>query len=281
MRIDDFLAEQSYSEKTRKSYRWFLSKLDGWSENGRVESGEFRAVDFERWVSDRGWGPSTERIAQSAVRAYLNWAHAAGHAFVRKMRGHEPKPGRSLSESEIRKLLAACWSGGRTRERDLAIVRILLDCGARASEICTLQLADTDLKARRLTFRQKGGRIHQPVISRATGAAIRKFTKLRRRMHPDHDALFCAVGGRKPGCQLTVSGLRSIMQRLGRRARIGALTTHDMRRTFAVQAARHNTPAPLIKVQGGWRTDDMVMRYTRGLTTEDFRPQLPSYRNPK
>lgn len=280
MRIAEFLAEQAYSATTRKTYRWFLDDLDSWSVNGRVDAGEFNAVDFEAWTGQRGWAPSSRNTALAAVRQYLNWAHPEGHAFVMKVRGHEPKPGRSLTESEVQRVLDACWRG-KARERDLAIMRILVDCGARANEICTLQMPDVDLKALRLTFRQKGGSIHQPIISRGTGATIRKWMKVRKRMRPEHDALFCALGGRQPGAQLTVSGLRSIMQRLGRRAGIGAFTTHDMRRTYATSGAKRGVSLLLLKVQGGWKSDEMPSRYTRGLTTEDFRPQLPKYRNPK
>ena len=97
---------------------------------------------------------------------------------------------------------------------------------------------------------------------------------------PQNGILFVSLGGKHAGRQLTTSGLRAIIMRLGKKAGLGHVTTHDLRRTFATEAARRGASTLEIKLQGGWSTMEMVERYTRSLTTEAYRKRLPSYRNP-
>jgi integrase len=60
-----------------------------------------------------------------------------------------PKPplGPILTDADLGALLDACKGRGFRQRRDEALIRLLLDCGLRASELTDINVKDIDLDA--------------------------------------------------------------------------------------------------------------------------------------
>jgi integrase len=179
--------------------------------------------------------------------------------------------------ADVKRLLQAC-AGGRPKDiRNGAIVTLLMDTGLRASELCRLSLANTDLVTCSLAVMGKGRRMRRCVFSPATAERIRTWLPVRKLfVSTDTPALWCSVGGPTPGRPLTRYGLTLVWRELGARAGLAALSTHDFRRGFAVEAARRRMPLEALRSQGGWKSVDVLLAYMRAMTLEDARDFLPA-----
>jgi site-specific recombinase XerD len=95
------------------------------------------------------WRPSTANTRYRALQAFWKWAVADGEVTKSPMRNMRPPkipkdPPAVLSEDALRALLKA--REGKTFDdlRDVALLRVLIDTGARASEVMGLNLNPDD-----------------------------------------------------------------------------------------------------------------------------------------
>jgi integrase len=94
-------------------------------------------------------------------------------AHVRKRKlSEEPVPVVSLAD--LRKFLATCKEGTFEDRRDTAIIRVLVDTGARLEEIANLQMEDVVIeRARRELYVTGKGRVSRWVrYPRLTAALV-------------------------------------------------------------------------------------------------------------
>jgi len=143
--------------------------------------------------------------------------------------------------------------------RDEAIVRLLLDTGMRASELCRLTVGDVDLANQRAKVFGKGARERLLPFGRRTVKALWRYLVTR----PDaagEEPLFLAYGEEDVG--MTRDGLRKLMARLARRAGVATKgNVHRFRHTFAVNFLRNGGDAYTLQMLLGHSTMDMVRRY--------------------
>lgn len=119
-----------------------------------------------------------------------------------------------LLPDEIEALMSAARNVGRHRHRDATLILLSYRHGLRVSEAITLRWDLVDLKR---------GTIHVPRIKNGvdcvhplSGPEIRALRRLRRE-YPDSPFLFCTER-RGP---MTASGVRKMVARAGRRAKLG------------------------------------------------------------
>ena len=109
-------------------------------------------------LQERGLASNTQHTHARALRAFLNFCQREGliaespFAKVKMPKAAKvDKP--ALSPGDVQKLVRACDSA-----RDLALLLVALDTGARASELCALNVGDVDLDTLAVTIRQGKGR---------------------------------------------------------------------------------------------------------------------------
>ena len=271
--LDDFFATHSWSAATETSYRRVLTLFL----EDVADTSTLTAIEFKRWLEGHeSWGENMRWMAYVAVRNYLRWRHgdlhpALRYRFQRRERG---KPQRTLSPEQITRLLASL-PDTPIGKRNRALILLMLDTGLRASEVCRLEMRFLDLEARRLSVLAKGGKWRTCIFGEPTEEALRAWLEVREASEGTQ-TVFVSIGGKKPGTSLTPSGLKIIFRKLGKQAGIGLISPHDFRRTFATLAIRAGAPSRLVQLAGGWEGLDMVERYTRALTIEDFQQYLPS-----
>ncbi|NLN77124.1 MAG: tyrosine-type recombinase/integrase [Armatimonadetes bacterium] len=123
-------------------------------------------------------------------------------------------------------------------KRDEAIVLFLLDTGVRASELCNLRIPDLDMPGRRCRVLGKGNKYRSVFFGKTTAKALWQY--FREEARDDDSLVFLSDRGTKSGEGLTRSGLRQLIERLGKVASIQSArcSPHTFRHTFAVEFLR-------------------------------------------
>ncbi len=268
--INEFLfsQEHNFSDKTQATYRYLLELLH----TTYPDPGKMDAAGFSNWLKDHEWADSTRYLAACAVRAFLKWGYGAKHpALAVKVKKVEPPPQRTLTISEVEKLYQIFQPSDFDR-RDMAMLSIFLDTGLRASEICRLSLEHIHLgEENYLSVKVKGGNWDDKSLSLYTALDIDNWLSVRDLYaHKKEKAVFVGIGGKTPGYTLTRDGLRAIVRVWGERAGIEHISPHAFRRTSATLGAEDGASDQLMMKQFGWKSAQMVTRYTKRLKNRAF-----------
>jgi len=233
-------------------------------------------ASLRAWVTtllDGGNAPATARSRQLAVRRFTAWLAEEGEIpadpFVGvkapKLDAHVVEP---LTDDELRRLLKACTppKGATPAEalryrRDEAMLRLMLETGARAGEVVAIGRADVDLAAGTAIIRRgKGGKGRSVPFGPQTATAIDRYMRLRI-----HHRLAASpalwLGDRGRG--FTYDALHKTLGERARAAGLDGFHPHKMRHTAAHRwLAAGGSEGGLMAV-AGWTRPDMLMRYTK------------------
>ena len=206
------------------------------------------------------------------VRCFFNWLVDAGYIERTPFRGMRnvrlpQKIVQPFSAPEVNALLEAC--DGQIALRDRALILVLLDTGARCSEVVQLDLDDLDLGARRLRILHAKGN-KQRVVSFAGRCeeSLRAYLELRGE---EPGPLFLASNGHGKllsGQDIHTSGLRQMLARLKRKTGIPRVHAHRFRHTFATWAIQHDARELDVQYLLGHSSPDMVRRYSSSYRSE-------------
>ena len=162
--IERFLASPSFSDATRRSYRFDLEQFAGWLGRGR----RLEDVDL-RVLSDYAaeLGRRRPKLAPAIDRpeALLGPLAAALRAWrgARARRGRSRRSGRGGCRRRRRPPRSTrCSKGSRATEqlglRNRALVELIYSAGLRSAEAVGLDLQDVDFEQELLHVRGKGGK---------------------------------------------------------------------------------------------------------------------------
>ena len=177
------------------------------------------------------------------------WTWAEREGYVHKHILHQvdrPKPRhiavQPFTEAEVRALLqAVLYSPVRNR----ALILLLLDTGARASEICNLKRTDIDLVKKQIKVLGKNDKERYLPFSARTGSTL--FSYLAT-----HDA---------DPFDFNRNVLSQYLRRLGKRAGVTHTHPHRFRHTFAITFLRNGGDPYSLQEILGHSTMDMVKKY--------------------
>jgi site-specific recombinase XerD len=130
-----------------------------------------------------------------------------------------------VTAADLRAVLTVC-----DRERDRALLLLMLDTGVRASELTALSVGDVE-GVTVVVRSGKGGKGRFVYIGAATRKQLRRYLILERSDPQPEEPLFSSVRG---NTRLTYHGLASIFRRLRINANLEKLSPHMVRRSFAV-----------------------------------------------
>lgn len=217
-----------------------------------------------RWGNPHETGKNCARTVETyweRLRTLFRWGIEEGMISLTPManvkriaaRRDQVQP---FTEQQIRALLAAA---GRSRHplRDRAIILFMLDCGVRASEVCTLVRSDLDLVNSKATVLGKGNKRRPVYFSDLTREALREYVD--REARPMNDTVF--HGERGP--RLTRSGLLQLIHRLGRTAGLMGVrcSPHTFRHTAAIWSIRNGMDSFTLQTMLGHTDLTMTRRY--------------------
>ncbi len=262
------LRAERKSPQTVKSYgdgvRRFLSWCSGQGRPAVLDRPTVTA--FVAALLEEGAEPATARSRHLALRRFSAWLVEEGEADVDPLLGTRPpkldvKVVDPLTEQELKALISACAGRDLRDRRDEAIVRFMVETGARAGEVVALRLADVDLTAGNATLvRGKGGKGRSVPFGPQTGRALDRYLRLRRGHRlAATDALW--LGDR--GKEFSYDALHKTLGERALAASIPNFRPHRLRHTAAHRwLAAGGSEAGLMAV-AGWTRPDMLLRYTR------------------
>jgi site-specific recombinase XerD len=269
------------SERTIDSRRRLLDKLNWFlttrelTDCGRNELRAFLAyVATGHDDSEGRWGnprerrpvrPATTLTYYNILRSFFAFLLLEGALEASPMAGLRPPLARGdqvqpYAPQQLEALLKAACRSPFAR-RDEALLLFLLDTGARASEVCQIRLQEVDFQNRRVTVLGKGNKRRALPFGRVCGKALWQY--LREQPREPDAPLFISDRGIRAGEAFTRSGIRDVVDRLGRAAGLAGCrcTTHRFRHTMAIEFLRAGGNVFTLKELLGHTTLTMVNRY--------------------
>jgi site-specific recombinase XerD len=141
--------------------------------------------------------------------------------------------------------------------RDKALILLLLDTGARASEVCSMDRTDFDDAHGNILIRHgKGGKTRTVYLGKRARKALR--THLRSRN--DQEPALLANHERE---RLSYHALEQAIERAARRANVKRATPHMFRRAFALNCLRAGMDVYSLKELMGHEDLQVLERYLK------------------
>jgi site-specific recombinase XerD len=130
------------------------------------------------------WTASTALNRYQGLRQFFRFLTEDGEISESPMaRMTPPKvpeaPPPVLTDDELRALLKAADGNTFEQRRDLALLRVLIDTGARVSEIANLTIADVDLNTGTITVVGKGRRVRVLPLGAKSVRALDRYLRAR------------------------------------------------------------------------------------------------------
>lgn len=263
------------SPSTQRSYMSSIALYLSWCDDNHLPRQIDRA-QVSRWMAellDGGIAAATAAARLAGVRQLSKWLAEEGEIDADPLlRLNAPKGDMSitpvLTEDELKALIKAC-NGNRLRDRrDEAIVRLLAECGLRASELTALDLDDIDL-ARGLAYvrRGKGGKGRIVPFGPQTARALDRYIRIRR-THPSAESTKALWLGARTRNALGTHGMRATLSERAEAAGIKGFHPHVLRHTFASRwSAAGGSEGGLMSV-AGWSDRTMLDRYGRATASQ-------------
>lgn len=213
--------------------------------------------------ADAGLAGNTLRTRYRGLRQLANWLYAEGETPVMVMDGiKQPQaqttPPPVMTPEDLKAMLKACEGTRYYDRRDLALLRLMIDTGARASEIVNLTVADIDLKACTARVIGKGDRVRVIPFGVQTARALDRYLRARRqhRQAAGSDRLW--IGERGPW---TYDGLGDALAERAKAAGVEGFHPHLLRHTLAHRWLSAGGSETGLMDVAGWRSREMLDRY--------------------
>ena len=268
------LRAERKSPQTVKSYGDGVRRFLAWAADNDRPAVLDRATvaAFVADLLDGGAEPATARARHLSLRRFSAWLVDEGEADEDRLLGSKPpkldaKVIEPLTEDELRALIKACAGPDLRDRRDEALVRFMVETGARAGETAGL------LVGRR---RPAGRDRHRPSWQGRQGPdrAVRAVHLPRHR--PIHAAATLPPARRRHrrsgwGIGVSRSPTTGYTRRCSYRASLAGIPDfhpHKLRHTAAHRwLAAGGSEGGLMAV-AGWTRPDMLMRYTQARAAE-------------
>jgi site-specific recombinase XerD len=274
--VDDFersLAAKNKTPRTIEIYGGAARRLIAYLvEQGMpTEALKVNREHLEAFTADQlaRFKPATASQRYRALAQLFKWLAEEGeirdNPFARMKPPAVPEsPVPVISDDDLRKLLAACDGPSFEQRRDAALIRLLVDCGVRCSEIMNLGPDGVDRDHQVIFVVGKGRRPRVVAYGKKTAQAIDRYLRQRNR-HPHAALPYLWLG---PKGRLTDSGLRQMLERRGVQAGIGHVYPHQFRHTMAHRWMAEGGGESDLMMIAGWRSRSMLNRYGASAAAE-------------
>lgn len=243
---------------------------------------------FVKWELLQGYAVGTVNLKLSTVKMYCKLAAKAGVldaqelAMIRTVAGYSRKEGKRIDERREQADIPT-RNGHKKRDaivlskdqaaklkqqpdtpqgrRDRLLICLMLDLGLRRGEVAGLTVDNVDLQRGELTFyRQKVNLVQTHNLVNGLQAAMAAYLAHDA---PESGPLLRASrkGGKLTSGAMSERAITARVRYLGERIGIDGLSAHDLRHTWATQAARSGTPIDRLQDAGGWSSPAMPLRY--------------------
>ena len=286
------LAARNVSAKTERTYIDAAALFEAFLARAGLPAAlpHIRREHVEAFIAEQldRYRPTTAHNRYRSLQAFFKWAVEEEMIDASPMeRMKPPIVGEQLlpmlTDDQIRALLNVCAQertfAGR---RDEAIIRVLLDSGARRAEIAALRWTpgnpetnDVSLDERQLRVLGKGRRERLVVIGREAVRSLDRYLRFRdggtrhgKSIPPHHSAHLPNLWLGPKGA-FTESGIGQMIHERGLTGGLGDhVHPHMFRRTYAHKMLAGGMNETDLMTLAGWRSRAMVSRYAASAATE-------------
>lgn len=269
--------ERGLSANTLTAYRNDLAKLSEFAGARGKELSSLQADDLSTFFRDlrkQGLNPKTIARALVAVRGFYKYLIQDGHLTLDPSANLEPPKStqslpRFLASEEVERLLSAPDISTDLGLRDKAMLEVLYATGLRVSELVSLTPGNLNLDLGFLTVLGKGGKERVVPLGHAAVAWTQKYMRIRPRLiaaAKPSAALFVADRGQP----FTRQAFWKVVVWYGEKARIGHITPHLLRHSFATHLLENGADLRSVQMMLGHSDISTTQIYTH-ITNERLR----------
>lgn len=201
------LRVEGKADRTLVLYGQSITYLSVWLETNGLPADlssltRENVLDWLESLRQRGPTAGTVRTRWHGLRRFTNWLLAEDIITKDPLVGivvdkPEPPPVPILTDDELAALVGACKGKHFRDRRDEAVIRLLLDCGLRVSEVTGIDVDSIDLDAESVTVVGKGSRVRAAYFGAKTGQSLDRHIRERaKQRHSSSPALFLGERGR-------------------------------------------------------------------------------------
>jgi site-specific recombinase XerD len=268
------LRAENKTAGTVRTYTKNLGAFTAWAAaNGRHPSLDRHTVkEFLGDVLERGEA-TTARAYLVALKSFSRWAFEEEEIPANECAGISPpklseKVLPPFSEDELKALLKACDGKRFLDRRDEALMRFLLDTGARADEAVHLTVGELNIGKGEAKLHGKGDRERMVAFGDRTARSLDRYMRVRRH-HP-------LAGGERVWLSARLNASEgfeysALWKALGKRAAaagVGGFHPHRLRRTMSDRWLAAGGSSDGLMAVAGWTDPAMVRRYTAARASE-------------
>lgn len=270
------LAERGRSANTLAAYRRDLQLYVAQLARRERSLADVTSQDVQEFAAARrsvGCAPASVARTMTAVRTFHRFLVEEGYRAddpTIDFEGIKVPAGlpKSLSESEIERLLGAVTGADAMARRDRALLEFLYATGARISEACGLSIGDVDLELGMVRLYGKGSKERLVPLGRLAREALHSWLESgRRHLEPvqwqsrrDAEAVFLNRRGRRLGRQAAWAVVARYGERAGLRDR---LSPHVLRHSCATHMLDHGADLRVVQEMLGHASISTTQVYTR------------------
>jgi integrase/recombinase XerC len=266
--IRNFLIERksrNLSDRTIEFYRDILTVFSNRCSKENINAvPEITATFLRQYIIELGetHNPGGVHAHFRCIRSFLNWYEVETDATipnpVRKVKPPKlnSKPIQGVPIADVHSMLITCGHDFLGL-RDTAILRALIDTGARVSEFCNLRIMDLNMDTGAVKIiAGKGNKDRVVFVSPTTRRDIMRYLR-HRQSRTGRDYLWVT----REGSKLSTHGLTTMLLRRAKAAGVPVATPHDFRRTFALECLRNGMDLIQLMYLMGHTTTTVLQRY--------------------
>jgi len=263
--ISEFLAyvgaERGLSPKTVAAYGYDLGKFSQFADKELGNEWKFEDVDqyvikaYMQFLANTGYRKANEAVSRGRKLATLKsfFGYLTSLSKVKsdptsqvKMPKIKQKEPSYLTEQEYKRLLRTVRKNATVyfKERDMAIVTILLGMGMRLSELTALDVGDVNFDDGSVKITRKGGKKRILPANDEVIISIQRYLKIRKEAK-SQDPLLLSKRKRR----ISNASVWHLVRKYMRQAQIekDKLSPHTLRHTFATVLLRQGENILTIK----------------------------------
>lgn len=216
--------------------------------------------DLRKYLSNYSQNSKASKITVDNVRrvisTFFSWLESENYIMKSPTRRiHKIKVGKVVKETYSDEMIELIRQNVSSH-RDLTIIDFLISTGVRVGELVKLNITDLNLEAKECVVVGKGNKQRKVYFDARTKIEIQQYLSSR---NDDSKALFVSLS--KPFNRLQISGVETLLKKIGKKVGLGRVHPHKFRRTLATKAIDKGMPIEQVQKMLGHAKIDTTLEY--------------------